>query len=527
MAHTGRSRIVLLGVYVLLGAASAWYAVRVLGHLRTPRPVAYDRYHTVGVGGNVERPGRYRVAEGTTFMEILKVAGVRLTSDFSALDLARQVTVDQDMEIGTLPQPVALREPQVSARLEFFFGDLTIISRDGSTRPQQEGLTIEEGDLVQTDVRSQAELSVGTYSRVDIDGFSEIAFDRIAAPQQDTRLTEISHRSGVCWYKVTYGTTDEQFRILTDVASITVAGSGADFLVEMTSDATVVHTMDGLLLVERVVGEEAANVISGQTVSVFNDGRPFQVTRLASEVSANERFSSLVEDRTGSMMRSMPLNVLICGAPQAYYFISTQFEKGEVHAVQLPGNTLVEEFAQGFSTLNEALLYGGIVFVTTLVEQIMSIRISNYGYFAKDDVARAIAAVGGITVNVDNGTASYLGMSSGLRKLNGSQATKYMSPAISGETDSRRRQIVVLRALFDGVYDRNIVLTALLADQILSNVETNFTPSEIMSQYVKFTSRRNWTFKSHDLPTRGVSRGNKVLYQPDLDKARSMLFEQG
>jgi hypothetical protein len=77
----------------------------------------------------------------------------------------------------------------------------------------------------------------------------------------------------------------------------------------------------------------------------------------------------------------MPLNFLFCGIPGIYYLFSIQFETGTTHVINIPASTSVEQFAQGFSSLNEAFLYGGAVFVATLVDVTGLIIYFSVAYF--------------------------------------------------------------------------------------------------------------------------------------------------
>jgi hypothetical protein len=458
-----------------------------------------------------------------TQFEILKVAGIRPTSDISPFDLTRQVSDNQQLEVGTMPNAVSMKKLADNVRLEFSVGQTSIVGRDGKSRAAEEGASVIEGDRVLTEEKSQAELSVNTYSRVDIDEYSECTFDKINEDEKNKKLVAVFQKSGTCWYKTTYATKSELFRVATPFVNITVAGTGADFMVSVRQDGIDVHDMDGLLLVERTTGAEAINMISGQTALIFGDNRPFQVSQLASEVNPADRFSSLTKQKTNFVMRHMPLNFLFCAAPDVYYFISVQFETGKVHAVHIPGSVSVEEFVQGCSTLDQAFLYGGPVFVGTLIEQIMDARIPKYCVFTKDAVIRAAASFGGINVDVDEKAASAMHLVKGVQKLNNAQVMKFLMPGLSGAEDFQKRQIRVIKAVFEGLRSKNIVLTSLLAEQLLANLETNFTPLEVMNQYGKFNEINNWSFKEYALPIKQVTQNGRVRNDPNIEECKTLL----
>ena len=524
MAHFFKKKILTAPNLILLamGLFIAWQAARLV--IDTTRPssrLGADDY-IINVQGNVLHPGAYRVSPGITHFEILKVAGMRPTSDISGFNLTDQISGDQQLEVGTMARPVTMKKNE-TANLEFFMGQVSIIAADGKSRVIEEGLEIAEGDRILTEEKSQAELSFNKFSRIDIDEFSECVVDKINADDKGKKLVSLFQKAGACWYKIVYADKTEIFKAVTPFVNITVAGTGADFMVVVKQDEIDIHDMDGLLLVERTSGAEAINMISGQSAVVFRDNRPFQVTQLAAEVNPADRFSILTKAKSDFVMRHMPLNFLLCAVPGVYYFISVQFESGKAHTVHIPGSTSIEEFVQGCSTLDQAFLYGGAVFVSTLIEQIMDSRIPKYLVFTKDDVIRTAAAFGGISVDVDDKAAAAIRLPRGVQKLNNEQLINYLKPGLSGAEDFQMRQIRTIRAVFEGFRSKNIVLTALLAQQLLATLETNFTSIEVMNQYAKFSEVKNWSFKEHDLPLKKVVQNGKSRDDPNLEECKTLL----
>ena len=97
-----------------------------------------------------------------------------------------------------------------------------------------------------------------------------------------------------------------------------------------------------------------------------------------------------------------------------------------------------------------------------------------------------------------------------------------MSPSICVR-DCQIRQAQLIKSLFEGFSNKSISLTLLLAEQILTNTETNFLPFEVMEQYAKFNAQSNWKFKEHDIPAYTVKRGYRDCYEPILEKCRELL----
>jgi hypothetical protein len=511
-------------VYLLLAAGVTWEAVQVVAHVRRPPSLRYDHYNTVTVSGNVDRPGRYRVPDGTTHWELLRVAGVRVTSNLAALNLLEQVDDKQLVHVGSLSVPASVIVPPSSARLEYYVGTPDIVSRDGSLRPQTRGAVVLTADAVRTDSGAQAEVSVGAYTRVDIDRSSEVAFDRIGAAEGEKRLTQLTQRSGAAWYRVVYTTRNERFSVVTTSATFVAAGSGADFLVEMQGAWVRVHALEGVLVVTRPDGLEAMNLVAGQTATVWNDSRPFQVGRTSADVSVNRSFARLQQTRQEQASVDVPITFVFCTLPQAYYFVAVQFATRTVHVVRLPAETSAEPYARGFTTLTQALLLGGGPFMASLVEQIVGMRVDRHCILGKDGLIELVSTLGSVNVAVDEKAAKFMGIKPGAQALTGEQLFSFLKPRVSGMEDSRRRQEAVLHALFDAVRGRSIIINTMLADRAASTLETNFSPADIVAGYARFAAVEGWTFKTQALPGTYVTDGAQAIFQPDVDAARQLLF---
>jgi hypothetical protein len=480
----------------------------------------------INLEGNIRKPGWYVAPEGTTQFEILKVAGVRPTSDLSLINLSSQIGNDQNIRIGTLEKPVSISNRSEVGRVEFFYGEVNTTHQDGKTAVIQLGQNISPGDQLQSQNASQAEISIGSFSRIDIDNFSDIVFEKINQPLNKQSVTEITQNNGSCWHRVVYSNTDEIYRIYTRSVIITVGGSGADFLVDVQNDQMVINIMDGLLLVERRAGGESINMISGQSATIFDDQRPFQITRLAPDISASEQFSRLTNDKPGNLASKAPLNFFFSVAPGIYYLVNLQFLKGEVHLIRIPEELLIAQFTENISTIDQAFLYGGPVLVTTFLERIFNTRIQKYISCSKDDVVRIASALGGVTVDVDAKASSFLGLSRGRQKLNSQIIIKYLSPAVSGINDANERQTQLLRNLYEEFRIKNIVPTLMTADQILSSSETSFSASEIVDQYAKYNERTDWIYKEDVLSVNLVKRNGRTCLDPILEDCRKIISNE-
>jgi hypothetical protein len=316
------------------------------------------------------------------------------------------------------------------------------------------------------------------------------------------------------------------FRITTSLVNITVAGNGADFTVVVKPDEIDVNNMDGLVLVERVSGTEAINLISGQSAAIFSDGRPFQVSPMSPETYPTARFSVLTKEKTNVMLRHLPFNFVFCGVPAVYYFASIDYEAGKVDIVNLPPDLDVQEFVQGCTTLDQAFLYGGGVYVSTVMEQIMNTRVPKYTVVERNDLIRIAAVLGGARVDVDERAATEMKLKMGTQKLTSAQLTSYLRLGISSVEDAKNRQVKVMKAILEGLTSKNIVLTTLLSEEILSAMQTNISPSELMDQYSKFSTVQNWKFKEHILPVKRTYHAGRREADPILEECKTLLQKE-
>jgi|GEM_PF-768062 ferric-dicitrate binding protein FerR (iron transport regulator) len=522
ISRRNKKRIATYAVYAVLLTGIAWRLVSMLSPMfGWSDPGAADTY-LVSVTGNVIRPGQYRVPPGTTPFEILKVAGIRPTSDISAFDLVAQISNNQQLQVGTMPNPVTMKKEPDKIRLEFHTGDVSVIASDGRTRPLQTSMEVNQGDRVLTKEKSQAELSASTFSRIDLDDGSELAFDKIGVSENGKATTWPLQKSGTVWYKIVYASKTELFRITTSLVNVSVAGTGADFTVVVKPDEIDVNTMDGLVLIERINGSEAINLISGQSATIFGDNRPFQVSPMSPETYPTARFSTLTKEKTTLLLRHMPFNFVFCAIPTVFYLGSADFESGKFHIVNFPAETSVGEFIQGCSTLGQAFLYGGGVYVSSIVEQIMNSRVSKYAVLEKGDLIRIAGTLGGVTVDVDEKAAAVLKVKKGVQKLTSTQLVAFLMPNISTSMDFRMRQVQVMKSIFESLTSKSLVVNALVAQQILAAVQSNITVGEVLDEYSKFSAVQNWTFKQHTLPVKSYARAGKTEMYPILDECKTL-----
>jgi hypothetical protein len=523
MAQHKKRRIAVILIYFLLFAGIAWQSFALVTKFGPRGKFAQIRSYKVAVQGDVRRPGMYRVPDGTTQFEILKVAGVRPTSDLSPFNLMSAVGENSEITVNSRETAAVVKAQPLAVRLEFYYGDVSITGKDGRSVPTQEGIVFNEGDRVATELSSQAELSIGPFSRVDLDAFAELTFDRLSTADNGSMALDLFQKMGVCWYKIAYASKNEAYRVVMPGGFVTISGNGADFLIDIQPDQTTINCMDGQLGIERTGGTESINLITGQSATLYNDGRPIQVAKLAPDMSATERFSQMTQEKKSVLARGQPLNFLFCGTPAVFFAVSAQFEKGVIYTIQIPPRLVVEQFTQGIFTLDEAFLYGGPALVNSILERILNIRLTRYTQFTRDDILKTADILGGLNATLDPKSSAQLKMNAGVHKLTSQNLAAYLSPGRSSAEEAEVRQRQLLGSLIRDLRDKSIVLTTPTTGQILALIESNFTAQEVMDFYLRLTTPSEVRHKDVNLPVLEQRVKGRLVYEPDLDKCREIV----
>ncbi len=502
----------VMGVCILLLGARFFYLMNKQSNVTDINTVTVDVY------GEVRNPGSYRVPEGTTRFEVLQTAGIKPSSDVTGVFLNAQIDQGESISVDARSQVASLVQ---TSRLEFYFGSLSILSDKGRSRVVEEGMVINQGDRVLTEENTQAEISVGKGSRIDIGEFAEVQADKLDFEGESSDI-ELFQKSGKVWYKINQN-KDDDFSVATEIVNVSTGRENADFIVNSSISRIEISCMNGLLLVERNDGSEDLNLITGQKVVVYDDGRPFEVKKISDDASLTGDFSKILRKKREMILQGRPFTFLFFTAPRCFILMSVDYNSRRVNAVKIPPNVSVHAFVQGFSTLQESVLYGGPVFARTLVEQIVNIPIPKYLVFRKHDIIRTIESMGGIELRLDEVAASQMGYEKQEQNLTGSRIVEYLKPSLSGEEDSYRRQLDVLRVMYEDVKSKNIVITGILSKQILSGLESNISADEVLRRYRQFMSKSGWEFKTYNLPVRVVQKDGRAVLEPILGECRQLL----
>jgi hypothetical protein len=522
MSRKFKLKVITVITYAILITGIIFELFALSKNLLVDNQFTNNKKYQINIQGNIRQPGWYNVSEGTTPFEILKVAGVRPTSDLSQINVASQITQNNEYTIGTLNKPIITSKQQL-IKMDAIIGEVSVTTDEGQHIPEQQGMLLNPGDHIQTENSSQALISIGNFSKLFLDNLSDIVVNTFEFTDNSVASLDITQNKGVCWYRLTPETKDATTKVSLFGLQLTVGGASADFLVEIEPNQIIINMTDGVMLIERTSNHELINLISGQSAKIFNDNRPIQISKLAPDLSSNDRFSSLFNHQSSNTSQPSNFNLLFCVTPGIYYIISIQFDKAETILLRIPERLLIEQFSQNISTIDKAFLYGGPAFASAFLESIFNARIDKYISADGENIITILNAIGGVTVNVDAKAAAALNLKLGNQNISGSAIRKYLSPAISGVTDSRMRQSQILKSFFEDIQSDKIAMTMLFAKQIVESCETNFITSEIVEQFTKFSNRADWQFKEIVMPTQSIKRNLIIYDEPDLKECRRIL----
>jgi hypothetical protein len=405
----------------------------------------------------------------------------------------------------------------LSPRLESFSGEVVVTSAAGGQIPVQAGMLLHEADELRTLGAAQAEVIFGTVARIDCDEYSDILFDHLKALPDSGVSFAVRQKSGTCWFKVGLGGIPGLCRIVTPAALVTAEGKAADFLVDVQTDRMSISCMGGTVHADMNGSAEQINLISGQTVVAFTDGRPLQLSRFAPDIGVAERSAQFVSGRNppgrdtadgGNIgdRRNRPLDVVICAPPYFFGLASIQPDKGVVTIVYLPSRLLVNEYMQGVETLGQAYRYGGAAFVASLLEPLFDIPLVKYCVVSRGTAVQCAELLG-------NGSSV-----AGSRQI-----MKFLSADNQSADEDQGGIEAIFDALFDGLRDRNMALTPSMVSEVLQSMQTNIDAAEFMEVYDRFHSGRGWTRRDVILPAIEKPDREGALYEPDEVRCRQIL----
>jgi len=80
-------------------------------------------------------------------------------------------------------------------------------------------------------------------------------------------------------------------------------------------------------------------------------------------------------------------------------------------------------------TFDEAILYGGPSLAASVLERILTIRLTRYAVFTKDNILKTADLLGGVSTSLDDKAAAQMRMSGGAQKLKSADLAKIPFPS--------------------------------------------------------------------------------------------------
>lgn len=215
--------------------------------------------------------------------------------------------------------------------------------------------------------------------------------------------------------------------------------------------------------------------------------------------------------------------------------LSYDMKKNDVIVTSLVRDTYVEIGDRGFDKLNHAYAFGGPELAIQTINKTFDLDIKDYVTVDFWTVEKIIDAIGGVEVyiseeelpqvnvyidglNNESGTSSgKLLKSAGTQILNGRQAVAYMRVRYVGDGDFERmqRQRKVMEASLEGLKSLSLTQMLSLVNNMLSDVKTNLSKSEIVSLVTNVATKGIPTMEQLQIPTRDGGQGvmiNGVYY---------------
>ena len=172
----------------------------------------------------------------------------------------------------------------------------------------------------------------------------------------------------------------------------------------------------------------------------------------------------------------------------------------EVKLISVYRDTYVNIEGHGLDKITHAYSYGEAPLAIKTLNENFDLNITEFATVNFDSVAEAVNALGGITINVTNEELKYINnyidetakvtglsnekvTSAGKQTLNGVQAVAYSRIRYTSGGDYKRteRMRTVIEAMIEKFKTKNISEMNQIIDQILPEVYTNITSSDIFS----------------------------------------------
>ena len=206
----------------------------------------------------------------------------------------------------------------------------------------------------------------------------------------------------------------------------------------------------------------------------------------------------------------------------------------DVKMTSIYRDTYVEVPNHGYTKINHAYAYGGAALAMSTINRNLDLDITEYVTINFQVVKDVVDAVGGVKIKVTSAEASQIPgiASAGTYTLNGEQALAY-GRIRKIDTDYQRteRMRTVISAVFSKVKTMSVSEMNKLADEILPEIHTNITKSEItevMTQVPSYNIGNSigWPYKVTGKTIGGVWYGVPTTLKESVQKLHEELFEE-
>lgn len=193
----------------------------------------------------------------------------------------------------------------------------------------------------------------------------------------------------------------------------------------------------------------------------------------------------------------------------------------------------------GMDKLNHAYAFGGPQLAIKTINENFGFNVEDFATVNFSSLPIIIDLIGGVNVeitadeidllnssitshNISNGTNSPHIYSTGYQYLDGTQALAYSRIRYTDGGDYKRteRQRIVLEALFDKLINTSPSSYNSILNSVLPYVQTNLSPTNILSLGTKVLGMGNTTLQQERFPKDEYSEGTTIdsIYYLDYDK---------
>lgn len=226
------------------------------------------------------------------------------------------------------------------------------------------------------------------------------------------------------------------------------------------------------------------------------------------------------------------------GRSDSMMIISLDSHHKKIKITSLMRDLWVPIPGHGFSKLNSAYSYGGVNCLSGVIRSIFGVTIDRYVIVDFNKFEQVIDKIGGLDLNLTSSEVKYINSisrdknltGSGLMHLNGNQTLSYSRDRDDPSADFKRteRQRYVIESIINKMKSLNIVDLISISQDIMKQVKTNFTISEIMSlvknsrQFTRYPVIMNRI--PHDFECKNINKQSVLVALPNLDACKDSIL---